>query len=452
MPVARFEMPDGRIARFEVPEGTTPEQAQSLISKSLNAQPEQTQAQQRNWSDVPGEAMRNLPSSAGNFASGIYQTVRHPINTAESLIKLGAGAVRNTIPEGYRSQRPEAVQASDTANAVGNFYKDRYGSMEGFKGAIATDPIGVASDMSALLSGGAMVAPKAAKNVLNAAAKYTNPMTAIAGTVKGGAKAGKATARSLMQSAVKPTIEQLRKGEAQTAIQTLLDYGISPTEKGVGQIRAKVDDLNQAIANRLAGSRASVARNDVLGYLGDVRGKFGTQVNPTDDLNAIQRVGDEFSTQWPGNIPVQLAQKLKQGTYKALKGKYGEVGSASTEAQKALARGLKDQIAKVVPGIGKLNAEEARLLDTLKVTERRALMELNKNPVGLSALAGNPAGFAAFMADRSAAFKAIVARMINRASDAPGLLNAPADYMRRAGVEPLATSNAMSQAGLLEQR
>lgn len=35
MPIARFEMPDGRIGRFEVPEGTTPEQAQALIADSL---------------------------------------------------------------------------------------------------------------------------------------------------------------------------------------------------------------------------------------------------------------------------------------------------------------------------------------------------------------------------------------------------------------------------------
>jgi hypothetical protein len=35
MTIARFQLPDGRIARFEVPEGTTPEQAQMMIQQQL---------------------------------------------------------------------------------------------------------------------------------------------------------------------------------------------------------------------------------------------------------------------------------------------------------------------------------------------------------------------------------------------------------------------------------
>jgi hypothetical protein len=35
MPIARFEMPDGRIGRFQVPDGTSPEEAQRLIASSL---------------------------------------------------------------------------------------------------------------------------------------------------------------------------------------------------------------------------------------------------------------------------------------------------------------------------------------------------------------------------------------------------------------------------------
>lgn len=42
MPIARFQMPDGRVARFEVPDGTTPEQAQSMMAGYFKApqQPE----------------------------------------------------------------------------------------------------------------------------------------------------------------------------------------------------------------------------------------------------------------------------------------------------------------------------------------------------------------------------------------------------------------------------
>lgn len=47
MPVARFEMPDGKIARFEVPEGTTPEQAQSMISSYVDSQEFRTQSEKR---------------------------------------------------------------------------------------------------------------------------------------------------------------------------------------------------------------------------------------------------------------------------------------------------------------------------------------------------------------------------------------------------------------------
>jgi hypothetical protein len=35
MPIARFQLPDGRIARFEVPEGTTPEQAQAMMEAQV---------------------------------------------------------------------------------------------------------------------------------------------------------------------------------------------------------------------------------------------------------------------------------------------------------------------------------------------------------------------------------------------------------------------------------
>ncbi len=113
-------------------------------------------------------------------------------------------------------------------------------------------------------------------------------------------------------------------------------------------------------------------------------------------------------------VPVQTAQALKQGTYQAIGDRaYGELSGAATEAQKALARGLKQEIAKAVPEIAGLNARESSLLNALTPVERRVLIEGNKNPNGLALIARSPSMWAAFMLDRSAAFKSIMARALN---------------------------------------
>lgn len=251
------------------------------------------------------------------------------------------------------------------------------------------------------------------------------PGAAKAGGVVGNAleRFADAGAQRLMQSAIKPTIKQLSTGDAAVAVRTLLDHGIMPNMKGVTKLRGLVDDLNTQIGDKIANSTATIDKAKVISRLDDTRRAFGNQVSPTADLAAIGRVADDFLAHplYPGaNLPVQAAQTLKQGTYKTLAKKYGQMGGAETEAQKGLARGLKEEIANAVPEIAGLNAAEARLLTTLKVAERRALMELNKNPMGLSVLAQNPAMMLTFMADRSATFKALAARMVSSSGGVAG--------------------------------
>lgn len=229
-------------------------------------------------------------------------------------------------------------------------------------------------------------------------------------------------ARSLMQSALKPTIADLRSGQAGRAVNTLLEEGLSPTARGVETMQARVGSLNDEIAALIKNSPSTISKQAVTHPLqAQTIPKFTNQVNPAGDIAAIQKSMDDFlahpSYIGKQNIPVQAAQSMKQGTYGILAKKYGQVGTAETEAQKALARGLKDEIALAVPEVSKLNAQESRLLDALSVAERRVLMDANKNPMGLSLLAHNPATWAAFLADRSAAFKGLAARMLNRGSE-----------------------------------
>lgn len=266
-------------------------------------------------------------------------------------------------------------------------------------------------------------------------------LPAIAGgsVVSKGAEIGKDVGRRVMQSAVKPYVGDLRSGKAARAIETMLEEGYSPTRGSVEKMRAAIDDLNTEISQAIANSPATVNKAEVLRSLRPQLNKFKNQVNPSADVAAIRAAADEFfnhpDLQGTNVIPVQKAQELKQGTYRVLGEKaYGELKSAQTEAQKTLARGLKEEIAKSVPEVAPLNARESALLNAARIAETRALMHGNKNLGGLAWLAKEPAAAIGFLADRSAPTMALGARGIYSLSD----------MLQAAGNDPLI------KAGVLE--
>lgn len=111
------------------------------------------------WSDVAGRAVTNFPSSAWNVAKSTVEPFLSPIETAKNLGQIGKGLYSKA--EGLVVNQDPAKKAEDErmADAVGKFYSDRYGTMGGFKKAVAEDPAGVLSDVTAPLTlGGAMAA------------------------------------------------------------------------------------------------------------------------------------------------------------------------------------------------------------------------------------------------------------------------------------------------------
>jgi len=68
MPIAKFQMPDGKIARFEVPEGTTPEQAQAQIQQMVSGGlPEQPQAPAQQAGLQPQDQFIDVPQPTGEI-------------------------------------------------------------------------------------------------------------------------------------------------------------------------------------------------------------------------------------------------------------------------------------------------------------------------------------------------------------------------------------------------
>lgn len=251
-----------------------------------------------------------------------------------------------------------------------------------------------------------------------------------------------AGARKLMQSAVKPIESDLRTGKASRAIDTLLKEDVSPTPAGMQQLQGKVSQLNEEIESAIKNSKAMVNKARVGAGLRKAFEDFRMQVNPDADVATIRRAWEQFKNhpllKGRAEFPVQTAQTMKRATDRSLGSKaFGELKGAETEAQKGLRFGLKEEISRVVPEVSLLNKTESELLNAMGVAERRALQEMNKNPLGLAALASNKAALVAFLADKSASFKAFVARQLFKGSSSiPGSLGfaAAAPTLARSGV------------------
>jgi hypothetical protein len=106
MPVARFQLEDGRVARFEVPEGTSPEQATSLITQSLTDNP--------NMLDPPipnGEAAPLVP---------VEREVLPPLEPPSPTLEETLSKASDVVKEQYGRFKDLAAKIADANLPVGS--------------------------------------------------------------------------------------------------------------------------------------------------------------------------------------------------------------------------------------------------------------------------------------------------------------------------------------------
>lgn len=262
-----------------------------------------------------------------------------------------------------------------------------------------------------------------------------------------GSAAGRGIAKladPIMENAIKPLLKHVESGKAATAIRTMLEEGLNVTQGGVRSLKQKIGELGEEIKSRLAQSEGgTVSKSKIMDKIEESLQKFRDQVNPQSDIAEVKKAFENFMThpdlQGVENIPVAQAQRLKQGTYKQLgeKAYTGELTGANIDAQKVIAKGLKEGIESVAPEVKGLNAEQKKLIDTLNVVERRQILEAVKSPGGLGYLAHSPAAFAAITLSKSAAFKSALANLVKNAERPAGVLGAEVGAVSATGGQRL---------------
>jgi hypothetical protein len=225
-------------------------------------------------------------------------------------------------------------------------------------------------------------------------------------------------AKSLMQSAIKPSPKHVLSGKADKAVDTLLEQGINVSRGGVTKLQQQIGGLEDEISRVLSKSPASVDKYAVAATLKDAWAKVQKELSPDASTEKIAESFKAFINHpllQSNQIPVKLANEMKQEAYRKLgESAYGlgAQNTATSLAEKTLARGLRENIGRAEPEISPMLADQSELVNALKVIGNRAATESNKNPFGLGLLASNPLAGAAFAVDRSALLKSLLARGI----------------------------------------
>lgn len=112
MPIARVQMPDGRIARLEVPEGATPEQVESFAFNMANPAPAKPAEAPKPAVVSAGETIRQIPRQVG-------LTARYGIEGVGDVVGIGSEPIRTLLNPVLRSAGlPSAPSARDTAGYI----------------------------------------------------------------------------------------------------------------------------------------------------------------------------------------------------------------------------------------------------------------------------------------------------------------------------------------------
>jgi hypothetical protein len=371
-------------------------------------------------SEVPGEAISNVPASAKRFASGLYEAITSPVQTAMGVLDIGAGALQKVLPESavnfinqFEGNPAAATRAVEAANAAGGLIKDRYGSYEGIKRTLAEDPVGAVADLSTLLTGGSMATARAApalSQTLQTAATYTNPLSAVTKP----AQAVLAAKESVFPSQLskQQELNAVRDATLRAAQQegyVVTPGSVSPTGKNIISERmagkTHLEQLasvqNQSVTDKLARRAAGLPENAPLtsATMQDIRkaeytkgyepikqiGEIKTDPAFLDDLIAVEGKYAGAGASFPGAVPEDVTRLIKNFTVdkfnskdalevtrtlrEQARGNFRKGDDALAKAQVDVSNALENQIERALAASN--SAKAADMLEQFRLSRQR---------------------------------------------------------------------------------
>ena len=345
---------------------------------------------ERSIVDTAFEAASNIPASAGKFVKDVTYPILNPIQTAEGILSLGKGLVKLAAP----GQPTLIDEDEEVAKAVGQFFVDRYGSIDKIKETIAKDPVGFMSDASAIFTLGGGIVTKLPSTT---AKSVGDTLTGVGKQIDPLGLPGK-TAR--ITGDVAAEISGKLSGTGPEAIKTAFEAGMKGGQAAKffrQNLLAKVSPEEAVIAakrgiERIKRNRNLAFRRGIEVISGDVKIDFNKLLDNLDNVKDEFFVGDGKSKvlkggkklqskfdevdnlvdEWRANPALHTAEGI-DALKIAIDDLFPGVTDATKPQQKYLTNvknAIKDQILEVVPEYSKVLADYSEASDLVKELER----------------------------------------------------------------------------------
>lgn len=242
----------------------------------------------------------NIGSDAVTELGYIAQAVARPIDTGEAVLRVLAGYAQKALPNDWEAYLPEDWATNKVyANAINDYYAEKYGSLEQAADSFAEQPISVALDafaVKALLT-----------TVSKQAAKRSAATTKMANTAKGTVMEGELASRAAAELKVAQELERTVKYEGKLVWDDAL--GAYVPESSV--VKPKIDSAE--VAPVVAAIEDAVPNNNpaVANVAGDTDATAAARLNRTEEIayisNQINRLDNEAVDR--GSLsPAELAE------------------------------------------------------------------------------------------------------------------------------------------------
>lgn len=209
-----------------------------------------------------------------------------------------------------------------------------------------------------------------------------------------GKPAGRAT-RALYQSSLKPSLAKKQVEQAAEKTATGLAHQLPISERGKAGLETASEALESKIGQLInAVPGTPISKNKIVREVNDLAHEWIRLDKPQADIDAITEVARNLheNPSIPDFMSARRAQDLKRSAHEILRGKYGELSTASYEAQKAKALGLRTAIEQAMPtGAEKqsligANVELGKLLELHPDLSRAVAREANRSPLSIATL------------------------------------------------------------------